>query len=261
MTLAVIMLISRTTCFPSLESLKNLRYDKLYVMLDPRLKETKVVKRLRELKAKIHLQKGIYDPNKYAFGRFELLDGVEEDWIVSLDDDDELLFDYSKVVDGLGSDVGLVFGNDYVRYGESSKTYERRTGEANSPKEVKNVLTGCWCMRTKAWKSISPLVLDRSWWWNDFRIFVYLLKAGWRIKHLDEYVSITRVNSGHYKGKAFPHWREEYRKIMGIILHKVCALCNGKIEEGKQIMFKDEEKMGYLHPKCVKGWQRKRDEK
>lgn len=213
MSIGLMMLISRSDslCHKALDSLKRLNYDTFYVMLDPKLRNSQIEKRLKALNARIYLQRGIYDPEHYAFGRFELLDLIKEDWIASFDDDDEILYDYSKVIEGAGEKIGLIYGNDYQKTTDGNTKF-RRASSIRRAEEITKVFTGYWVVRKEAWESVSHRI-ERYWWWSDFRLFYHLFKAGWKALWIDEPVSVTTWNPAHYKGSRHKSWQETLKTL------------------------------------------------
>ena len=128
----------------------------------------------------------------------------EHKWASWVDDDDEWLGDRRKIIEKhAADDICVIYGDVLAIY--PNKVDVRRARQIYDPCDVNQIIGSGVIYNTEAFKEIHDRV-DHGYFW-DFKIFYWMMKAGYKPKYVPRLMSIQNVNQNVSKE------RKEARKI------------------------------------------------
>jgi len=116
----------------------------------------------------------------------------EHKWCSWADDDDEWLGDRRKIIEKhAADDVCVIYGDVLAIF--PNKTNVRRARQIYDPTEVNQIIGSGVIYNTDAFKEIHVKV-DHGYFW-DFKIFYWMMRAGYKPKYVPRLMSIQNVNT------------------------------------------------------------------
>ena len=117
---------------------------------------------------------------------------AEHPVICQIDDDDEMLSNRRNIVDEFwDEDVGIIYG-DVLTLQEGREPRIRKSKQIKYPIEVNNIKGSGRILNREAFKEIHDR-LDHGYW-LDFKIYYWIMKAGYRAVYVPQLFSIQNVN-------------------------------------------------------------------
>lgn len=116
---------------------------------------------------------------------------AENKWIAWNDDDDEMLGDRRALLEKYAdNDVAVIYGD--VLANRAGVAQIRKTKQIHQPRDVIALIGSGQFYNRDAFKEIHGLV-DHGYWW-DFKIFYWMMRAGYRVIHEPKLTSLQNVN-------------------------------------------------------------------
>jgi len=217
--LSLILMVSQPQFMSiTLECLEKVipEYNEILIAIAPNI--SKSYRRKLKKIPKVKISPGTNDREKAGEIRYGLLDKCKSKWIVNLDDDD--FWTHFPDMINVSNDVGFVYGDSIFVGCTKDKRSPLPLGTAKYysgtkieiPKEIYRSAGSQWILRTEAWKQISPII-DRDWWFSDFKIIYHLLKSKWEILHLPEVFGIVRLVKYDYPVGGDMIWNKYVEKL------------------------------------------------
>ena len=200
MKFSACMLVSRTgeLMRRAFRSILDQEPDEIRIYLDPlRLGEhlSQVRTLLEEKGAKVFVQEVSPDIEDHhedvVHSVHRALLEAENKWVAWNDDDDEILGDRRTLLkEQAQEDVGVIYGDVLSRLGDVIQI--RRTRQVSEPREVNRIIGSGTLYNRDAFREIHHMV-DHGYFW-DFKIFYWVLRAGYQAVHVPKITSLQNVN-------------------------------------------------------------------
>jgi len=193
------MLVSRSGPLmrQALESIKKQEPDEIRLYLDP----VKLGDKLDEVKTYLESQGAktfIQDVSDVTDHHEDVVHAVhralleaENKWVAWTDDDDEILGDRRSLLERyVAPDMGIIYGDVLANRG--GVTQIRRTRQIYQPRDVIQIIGSGQIYNRDAFREVHDLV-DHGYWW-DYKIFYWMMRAGYRVAHVPKITSLQNVN-------------------------------------------------------------------
>jgi len=116
---------------------------------------------------------------------------AENKWVSWNDDDDMLLSDRRSLLEEhAADDVGIIYGDVLANRGGATQI--RRSRQVYTPRDVIYIIGSGQIYNAEAFREIHDLV-DHGYWW-DYKIFYWMMRAGYRVVHVPKLTSLQNVN-------------------------------------------------------------------
>lgn len=135
---------------------------------------------------------------------------AENTWVAWNDDDDAMLSDRRSLLEEYAApDVGVIYGDVLAVKNEIVDI--RRTNQIKSADDVANIIGSGQLYNRDAFKEIHHMV-DHGYFW-DFKIFYWMMRAGYRAIYVPKIMSLQRVNTHPSRNRQA--LREKWPLILG----------------------------------------------
>lgn len=117
---------------------------------------------------------------------------AEHKFVAWNDDDDEILGNRREFLDEFAADdVGVIYGDVLAK--RNNHFNVRRTIQIHEPRNVHHIIGSGQIYNRDAFRKIHHLV-DHGYWW-DFKIFYWMVKAGYKAVYVPKLFSLQNVNT------------------------------------------------------------------
>ena len=135
---------------------------------------------------------------------------AEHKWVAWNDDDDESLGDRRELIEEYADDdVGVIYGDVIAKRGGVIRI--RRTKQIHRPRDV-NYIIGSGQIYNRDALEETHHVVDHGYWW-DFKIFYWMLRAGYRSVYVPKLLSYQNVNLNPSDKRLELHGEERWEDV------------------------------------------------
>ena len=139
---------------------------------------------------------------------------AENPVICQIDDDDEMLSNRRNIVDIYFDDgVGIIYG-DVLMFNAGGSPRLRRSRQITRPTEVNQIKGSGRIINRDAFREIHDK-LDHDYW-LDFKIYYWIMKAGYRAVYVPQLFSIQNYNvdiNPEREQARIQGWRQELKQL------------------------------------------------